>query len=84
MRNFPQNDPVGKTPKEKGHKLLRPTCVFLFGRGSFLFMGTIRVGIGGIMDSTDSTFMLPAACVLAFAVFAGPIPPELTADTLMT
>ena len=27
---------------------------------------------------------LPSASVRAFAVFAGPIPPELTADTLMT
>ena len=27
---------------------------------------------------------LPPASVRALAVFAGPIPPELTADTLMT
>ena len=27
---------------------------------------------------------LPAASVRAFAVFAGPVPPELTADTSMT
>ena len=28
--------------------------------------------------------MVPSASVLALIVFAGPIPPELTADTLMT
>ena len=36
--------------------------------------------------ATNSSFrtFVPAASVRAFAVFAGPIPPELTADTLMT
>ena len=34
----------------------------------------------GIVKQTS----VPSASVRAFAVFAGPIPPELTADTLMT
>ena len=37
-------------------------------------------------SSLDDCFIetfLPSAPVRAFAVFAGPIPPELTADTLM-
>ena len=38
-------------------------------------------------SSLDDCFIetfLPSAPVRAFAVFAGPIPPELTADTFMT
>ena len=34
-------------------------------------------------DSFIQTF-LPSAPVRPFTVFAGPVPPELTADTLMT
>ena len=34
-------------------------------------------------NPTISAYMLPFACVWALAVFAGPFPPRLTADTLI-
>lgn len=39
---------------------------------------------GGTMGSMAIAGLVPAASVRVIAVFASPIPPELTADTFMT
>ena len=46
--------------------------------------GRIHFNLEDKCNPTISTYLLPSACVRALAVFAGPFPPGLTADTLIT
>lgn len=46
--------------------------------------GRIHFNLEDKCNPTISKYLLPSACVRALAVFAGPFPPGLTADTLIT
>ena len=65
---------------------LRANTIKILEKGPIKIL-PITNGLMIFESSLDDCFIetfLPSAPVRAFAVFAGPIPPELTADTFMT
>lgn len=63
------------------HKILTSSRYHVVhGENFALFYGSSFFSFFEIIKN----FTVPAASVRARAVFSGPIPPELTADTLMT